>query len=98
MLGSTGVFIGGKPAARMGDTCSHGGTITVGCPTVLIGEASGGGAGGLSAMPVNVLIDLKSKLSGAQKATVQQIIGLKQAADSGAVLVHNSITCKDCNS
>jgi uncharacterized Zn-binding protein involved in type VI secretion len=36
--GSAGVFIGGKPAARMGDQCAHGGTITVGLPTVLIGE------------------------------------------------------------
>lgn len=46
VLGSTGVFIGGKPAARMGDQCVHGGAITVGFPTVLIGEAGGGGAGG----------------------------------------------------
>lgn len=42
VLGSTGVFIGGRPAARMGDMCGHGGTIAVGCPTVLIGEVSGG--------------------------------------------------------
>ncbi len=38
VLGSTGVFIGNRPAARMGDTCAHGGTIAMGCPTVLIGE------------------------------------------------------------
>jgi uncharacterized Zn-binding protein involved in type VI secretion len=25
------------PAARMGDSTSHGGVITLGCPTVLIG-------------------------------------------------------------
>jgi uncharacterized Zn-binding protein involved in type VI secretion len=42
VLGSTGVMIGGKPAARMGDMCAHGGAITVGCPTVLIGELSPG--------------------------------------------------------
>lgn len=35
--GSTSVLIGGQPAARMGDMTAHGGTITVGCPTVLIG-------------------------------------------------------------
>jgi uncharacterized Zn-binding protein involved in type VI secretion len=40
VLGSMGVMIGGKPAARMGDMCAHGGMITVGCPTVLIGEVS----------------------------------------------------------
>jgi uncharacterized Zn-binding protein involved in type VI secretion len=38
ILGSAGVLIGGKPAARMGDQCAHGGMITVGNPTVLIGE------------------------------------------------------------
>lgn len=27
----------GKPAARMGDMTTHGGTIVIGCPTVLIG-------------------------------------------------------------
>lgn len=43
--GSTGVLIGGKPAARMGDMTAHGGSIVMGCMTVLIG-ASGGGAGG----------------------------------------------------
>ena len=34
---STTVLIGGKPAARMGDSCAHGGKITLGCMTVLIG-------------------------------------------------------------
>ena len=35
-MGSTKVMIGGKPAARMGDTTAHGGTIVLGAPTVLI--------------------------------------------------------------
>jgi uncharacterized Zn-binding protein involved in type VI secretion len=35
--GSATVTIGGKPAARMGDTTAHGGQITLGCPTVMIG-------------------------------------------------------------
>jgi len=35
--GSPTVLIGGKPAARMGDPCGHGGKIVMGCPTVLIG-------------------------------------------------------------
>ena len=35
--GSATVMIGGKPAARMGDTTAHGGSITLGCPTVMIG-------------------------------------------------------------
>jgi uncharacterized Zn-binding protein involved in type VI secretion len=36
-VGSNSVLIGGKPAARITDTTAHGGQITVGCPTVLIG-------------------------------------------------------------
>ena len=35
--GSATVMIGGKPAARIGDTTAHGGNIVVGCPTVMIG-------------------------------------------------------------
>jgi uncharacterized Zn-binding protein involved in type VI secretion len=35
--GSATVTICGKPAARMGDTTAHGGTIALGCPTVMIG-------------------------------------------------------------
>jgi uncharacterized Zn-binding protein involved in type VI secretion len=36
-IGSTKVLIGGRPAARMGDLTAHGGSIVVGCFTVLIG-------------------------------------------------------------
>jgi uncharacterized Zn-binding protein involved in type VI secretion len=36
--GSATVLIGNKPAARVGDSCAHGGSIGgPGCPTVLIG-------------------------------------------------------------
>ena len=35
--GSATVMIGGRPAARMGDSTAHGGVISVGCPTVMIG-------------------------------------------------------------
>jgi uncharacterized Zn-binding protein involved in type VI secretion len=43
--GSATVLIIGLPAARMGDSTVHGGVITLGCPTVLIGDAGGGGGG-----------------------------------------------------
>lgn len=36
-MGSTTVMVGGKPAARMGDQCAHGGKIMLGCFTVMIG-------------------------------------------------------------
>jgi uncharacterized Zn-binding protein involved in type VI secretion len=35
--GSATVFISGRPAARQGDQCAHGGSIVIGCPTVIIG-------------------------------------------------------------
>jgi len=35
--GSTTVLVNSLPAARVGDTAAHGGTIAVGCFTVLIG-------------------------------------------------------------
>jgi len=36
-MGSATVMIGGMPAARMGDITAHGGSIILGCPTVMIG-------------------------------------------------------------
>ncbi len=36
--GSATVLIGGMPAARLGDMTAHGGSIVLGCPTVLIGR------------------------------------------------------------
>ncbi|MBZ3928988.1 PAAR domain-containing protein [Xanthomonas citri] len=35
--GAPTVLIGGLPAARLGDSTAHGGVITLGCFTVLIG-------------------------------------------------------------
>ena len=35
--GSSSVRIGGRPAARVGDITAHGGAITTGCVSVLIG-------------------------------------------------------------
>lgn len=37
LVGSGTVMIGGMPAARLADTTAHGGSIIVGCVTVLIG-------------------------------------------------------------
>jgi uncharacterized Zn-binding protein involved in type VI secretion len=36
-MGSFTVIIGGMPAARLGDLTVHGGVVTLGCPTVIIG-------------------------------------------------------------
>lgn len=35
-MGSVKVLIKGTPAARLGDSTAHGGSIVVGCPTVMI--------------------------------------------------------------
>ena len=35
--GSGTVMVGGMPAARQGDSTAHGGSIVIGCPTVMIG-------------------------------------------------------------
>lgn len=42
--GAFTVLIGNLPAARMGDMTAHGGVITLGCPTVMIGEVGAGRA------------------------------------------------------
>ncbi len=42
--GSPTVMIGGMMAARVGDLTAHGGMITLGCPTVMIGDVGMGGA------------------------------------------------------
>jgi hypothetical protein len=47
--GSATVFIGGLPAARIGDATAHGGVIVTGLPTVLIGDSGGAGGGGFAA-------------------------------------------------
>jgi uncharacterized Zn-binding protein involved in type VI secretion len=36
-MGAPTVLFEGRPAARMGDLCAHGGTIVLGFPTVLLG-------------------------------------------------------------
>ncbi len=42
----------GQPAARIGDTCSHGGAVVVGCPTVLIGGMPAARMGDMHVCPM----------------------------------------------
>lgn len=42
----------GKPAARMGDLTAHGGTITLGQPTILIGKMPAATLGGMHVCPM----------------------------------------------
>jgi uncharacterized Zn-binding protein involved in type VI secretion len=65
LQGSPTVFINGRPAARVGDSCSHSGVIVTGCPTVIIGDQSGGaGAGAVSPSPGPGVRRRKSPLGG----------------------------------
>lgn len=72
MLGSTGVFYGGKPAARMGDATAHGGVIVAGLPTVLIGEVMPG-----TPLPPAILELAKTN------PPLAQIVVMMQAAQNG---------------
>jgi uncharacterized Zn-binding protein involved in type VI secretion len=66
--GSPTVLVGGLMAARMGDMTAHGGVITKGEPTVLIGTGGGGGGGGGAGGTVGVS-------SGASSDTGSDVIG-----------------------
>jgi len=102
ILGSVGVMIGGKPAARMGDMCAHGGTIVLGCPTVLIGEISPAvvtpGVFVPSAPEVlSYMLSVKNVVPpGASNAAISQTVEMMKAAESGTPFVHDSITCNEC--
>ncbi len=74
--GSMGVFICGKPAARMGDSTAHGGTIVKGEPRVLIGDVGGGGGVVMINSSMIKELDISFELS--------QLIRFKKAASSGA--------------
>ena len=95
VLGSVGVFIGGKPAARMGDMCAHGGMISVGLPTVLIGEVMGGG-GGMAAMPVAVLTSMIDKVPEKLSKKISETVKRKKAAAKGSAFMHDSKVCPIC--
>ncbi|HRH49185.1 MAG TPA: PAAR domain-containing protein [Panacibacter sp.] len=83
ILGSAGVFIGGKPAARMGDQCVHGGAITVGLPTVLIGETMAGG-GSFGAIPLAIMQTVMKSMPPAVQQKMAQVVAMKQAAANGS--------------
>ena len=74
LLGSFGVFIGGMPAARMGSVHSHGGTVMMGCPTVLIGDI-GISIGGLLALLANILQGLLDEAFEASEAVAAALAG-----------------------
>jgi len=79
--GCTTVLIGGKPAATMGDPTTHGGKITEGYPTVLIGTIKGG------------LPDSKSS-DNSRLVTPEFLVGMIRNSTNRAV-TDLVTTCKD---
>jgi len=98
ILGSSGVFIGGKPAARMGDQCAHGGVISLGCPTVLIGETGSGGGGGIATMPTEALLAVRNKQKGKRRKIIDSVLELRMASKYGKPIMHDRKTCSLCGS
>ena len=86
VTGSPTVLVGSLPAARITDSTAHGGVITTGCPTVLIGasSSSGGGAGGGgSGGGAGTGFDELLSTAPALAAPLAQARALVQAAKSG---------------
>ncbi len=84
VLGSMGVMIGGMPAARMGDTCAHGGTIVMGLPTVRIGEMMPGAPPVAFAAPGLPGTPGMGTSKGASEDESAQVKAMKTAASRGA--------------
>jgi uncharacterized Zn-binding protein involved in type VI secretion len=93
ILGSSGVFFGGKPAARMGDSTAHGGVITTGCANVLIGETSGAGGGGVATVPFQVMLNTANSMYSDAKADVSQALRFQQAANNGTAFIKKCPIC-----
>ncbi|SUZ32361.1 putative deoxyribonuclease RhsA [Roseibaca ekhonensis] len=94
--GSATVVISGLPAARLGDSTAHGGKITSGCPTVLIGDgghssAARGGTGRGSDGTAQHDTPEAMASGKALRAPQRQARTLRRASASGAAF------CELCN-
>jgi uncharacterized Zn-binding protein involved in type VI secretion len=84
-VGCPTVLIDGMPAARMGDNTLHGGTITSGCGTVLIGAEGVGLQGHIDdADPAQARMILKAHIEAVQMidAAIARLKVAKSAPDS----------------
>jgi threonine dehydratase len=71
----------------MGDPTAHGGMISIGCPTVLIGEVGGGGPA--SPIAAFLMQQLISKLNPVTVTKVDQVMTMKDAAKNGTPFVQD---------
>lgn len=79
--GEATVLIGGKPAATLGSMTAHGGIITVGEPTVLLGT---GGTGTTVIMPIEEIpfpkITLINRITGKNREAIANQEAIKKEA------------------
>ncbi len=94
--GSMGVFIGKLPAARLGDSTAHGGTIVLGCPTVLIGDAHPGGGAPSPVMITPVIAALKAAAAAIQSANAAAAKQINQQATLMDAAIHGAPFCEVC--
>lgn len=80
--GSAGCLFAGKPAARVTDSCAHGGMITVGCPTVLIGD-TGVGSGAAGGSGGNAAAGTARQIATLMAAHEQGLPFVKRDCDGG---------------
>ncbi len=92
-MGSSGVMIGGKPAARVGDQCAHGGTITIGCSTVLIGETMPVAPGPLTEDLIATAA--KEEKPGEQTALTEAIPGTDATEKNGLDMIAFTLVNQD---
>ena len=68
------VMVGGKPVAKMGDATVHGGSIILGCPTVIIGT---GGAAGAAASAASAAASAASEAAAVASEAAQVMSDLQ---------------------
>ena len=91
VMGSAGVFFENKPAARAGDHCVHGGIISGGDASVLIGDG-----GKFPAAASAAMLNAKKQLPAKMQHKMAQVVTLKQAAVNGKPFAHVSKACPHC--
>lgn len=83
--GSFTVLIGGRPAVRMGDNTLHGGAITLGFPTVLIGDFGMGEVGVVTPEMLNTMFMAALDIAGVtQDTSRQQVLDGKDGGGGAA--------------
>jgi uncharacterized Zn-binding protein involved in type VI secretion len=95
--GSTTVLIGKLPAARMGDSTAHGGTIVLGCFTVMIGDSGNGGGSGGSPQVIGPVVASLKQAAGEVSSTFKEVATqLSQQAAMFEAALNGTPFCEVC--